>query len=56
MTDPDPFTDWLEESDHGDLDFWGVFTLLHLEAAFWAGEQTGFERATEYYRTGGSFK
>jgi len=57
MDQSDPFRDWLEETDHGDLDFSGeTFTLEHVEAAFYAGEQAGFERATDYYGRGGFFK
>lgn len=55
--DADSFGEWLAGysgslPDVGDPGWAGC----DLEAAFEAGEQAGWERATEYYRTGGSFK
>ena len=52
-----PFGEWLagytgSPPDVGD----SGWSECDLGAAFEAGEQAGWERATEYYRTGGSFK
>lgn len=53
--EPDPFGEWLEmyAAAHMDKDTW---TTEDLEAAFAGGQNDGWEAATEYYRTGGSFK
>jgi hypothetical protein len=55
--EPDAFGEWLATypKARGDLDD-SDWAEHDLEAAFEAGEQAGWERATEYYRTGGSFK
>jgi hypothetical protein len=55
--EPDPFGEWLAGYEGGISAVGDAGWTEHdLEAAFDAGEQAGFERATEYYRTGGSFK
>jgi hypothetical protein len=55
--EPGAFSEWLADyrQSRGDLDDSG-WAERDLEAAFEAGERAGWEQATEYYGTGGSFK
>lgn len=53
--DNDPFGEWLR-SYLADRERDKPWTTTAVEEAFEAGRQVGWDEATGYYRTGGSFK